>query len=154
MFLERSITEEFTARLLAAYAQVRIGDPRDADTLMGPLIDEDAVDQMMAAIADATAQGGEVIYGAHRIDGPGYFVEPTIIRARQGMEVCQQETFAPILYLFDVDSIEEAIAQQNDVAQGLSSAMFTTNLINAETFLSHRGSDCGIANVNSSEYNP
>ena len=148
VFLERSITEEFTERLLAAYAQVRIGDPRDADTLMGPLIDEDAVDQMMAAIADATAQGGEVIYGGHRIDGPGYFVEPTIIRARQGMEVCQQETFAPILYLFNVDSIEEAIAQQNHVAQGLSSAMFTTNLINAETFLSHRGSDCGIANVN------
>ena len=148
VFLERSIASEFTERLLVAYAQVRIGDPRDAGTLMGPLIDDGAVDQMMTAIADSTAQGGEVIYGGTRIDRPGCFVEPTIIRARHGMEVCRQETFAPILYLFGVDSIDEAIAEQNDVDQGLSSAIFTTNLISAETFLSHRGSDCGIANVN------
>ncbi len=115
---------------------------------MGPLVNEQAIDDMMAALDRARAEGAEVVCGGKRIDRPGYFVEPTIVRAEKHLDVARDETFAPILYVFPVDSLEEGIEAQNSVDQGLSSAIFTTNLLSAETFLSARGSDCGIANVN------
>jgi aldehyde dehydrogenase (NAD+) len=148
LFLHRPIARGFTDRLIAAYRQVRIGDPLDERTLMGPLIDEAAAEQMMAALAQVRAQGGEILCGGRRLDRPGFFVEPTVVRARPDMPIVQEETFAPILYVFEVATLEEALTHHNRVPQGLSSSIFTTNLLAAETFLSHRGSDCGIANVN------
>ena len=140
--------ERVTDALIKAYRQVRIGDPLDPDTLMGPLSDEAAVQRYEAAIASAVGEGGEVLTGGKRIDRPGSFVEPTIIRVRNEWEIVQSETFAPILYVIPFGDLEDAIAMQNDVAQGLSSAIFTLNMRNAERFLSAVGSDCGIANVN------
>jgi aldehyde dehydrogenase (NAD+) len=152
VLLHKGIAREFTERLLKAYKQVRIGSPLEAGTLMGPLIDRQAVDTMMAAIETAKKQGGEVLCGGHKLEGKGYeggcYVEPTIIKAKPGMPILQHETFAPILYLVEVSSLEEAIQVQNDVPQGLSSSIFTNSMISAETFLSAMGSDCGIANVN------
>jgi aldehyde dehydrogenase (NAD+) len=115
---------------------------------MGPLVDEDAVDAMMNALEAVRAQGGEILCGGKRIDRPGFYVEPTIVRAKPDMKIVREETFAPILYLIPVDSLDDAIAIHNGVDQGLSSSIFTRNLQAAETFLSHEGSDCGIANVN------
>jgi aldehyde dehydrogenase (NAD+) len=131
-----------------AYSQVNIGDPLDQQVLMGPLIDQSAVNNFKAAVEAAVEAGGEVIYGGNVIDGAGYFVEPTIIKAENQWEVVQNETFAPILYVMTFSTIEEAIELQNNVRQGLSSAIFTNNIQNAELFLSTVGSDCGIANVN------
>ena len=148
LILQRGIAAELTDRLVRAYAQVRIGDPLDDRTLMGPLVDRAAVDDMMAALERVKAEGGTILCGGKKLDRAGFFVEPTIVRAPKGMPIACEETFAPILYVFEVDTLEEAIALQNDVPQGLSSSMFTTNVISAETFLSARGSDCGIANVN------
>ncbi|MDP6461618.1 MAG: aldehyde dehydrogenase family protein [Gemmatimonadota bacterium] len=148
VFLHRSIAEEFTARLTAAYASVRVGHALAEDTLMGPLVDEDAVRTFEEAIKTIRAEGGEILHGGNRVDGPGFFVEPTLVKAKPGMPITREETFAPILYLFDYDDLDQAIAAQNGVDQGLSSAIFTTDLLEAEEFLSHRGSDCGIANVN------
>jgi len=139
---------ELEQRLVHAYGQVRIGNPLDSQTLMGPLIDAGAVERYQAAVAAARAAGGEVIYGGHPLSKPGNFVEPTIIRARNEWEIVQTETFAPILYLIPVDSLSAAIKLHNSSAHGLSSALFTDRLQNAETFLSAVGSDCGIANVN------
>jgi aldehyde dehydrogenase (NAD+) len=139
---------ELERRLVHAYRQVRIGDPLDPGTLMGPMIDRTAVQGFEAAVAAARAAGGEVLCGGKVIDRPGNFVEPTIVRARNDWPIVQKETFAPILYLIPVPSLEEAIAMQNASAHGLSSAIFTDRLQNAEAFLSASGSDCGIANVN------
>ncbi len=148
LVLQRGVAKALTDRLVAAYRRIRIGDPLDPDTLMGPLIDAGAVDDMMKALDRAREQGAEILCGGGRIDRPGHFVEPTIVRAPKGLAIAQEETFAPILYVFEVDDLDEALAIHNDVPQGLSSSLFTTNLLSAETFLSHRGSDCGIANVN------
>jgi aldehyde dehydrogenase (NAD+) len=148
LLLQRRIAASFTERLIAAYGQVRIGDPLDERTLMGPLVNESAVFDMLDGLNDAVEEGGEVISGGNRLDRPGFFVEPTLVRARASMPVVRQEIFAPILYVMEYDDLEEAIAWHNDVPQGLSSAIFTSNLHEAETFLSARGSDCGIANVN------
>ena len=148
LLLQRGIAEKFTERLVNAYSQVNIGDPLDESTLMGPLIDESAINDMMDAMKKVEEQGGEVLCGGGKIDRPGYYVQPTIVKAHKGMDIVQHETFAPILYVFEFDTLDEAIAIHNDVPQGLSSSIFTTNMISAETFLSHRGSDCGIANVN------
>ena len=146
VFLQRGISPLITERLLAAYPQLPIGNPLDPGTLVGPLIDAGAVDNMMRGIAKIREQGGEVLYGGdHR---GGNYVTPALVRAKPGMPVLKEEIFAPILYLIDFVDIEQAIEWHNDVPQGLSSAMFTTNLISAETFLSARGSDCGIANIN------
>ncbi|HME10993.1 MAG TPA: aldehyde dehydrogenase family protein, partial [Bryobacteraceae bacterium] len=134
------------AKLKAAYAQIRIGDPLDPATLMGPLIDRDAVEHMQAALKRIQAEGGEVIFGGKAREG--CFVEPTLVKAHPAMTILKEEVFAPILYLVEFDTLEQVIGWHNDVPQGLSSAMFTTNLISAETFLSARGSDCGIANIN------
>ncbi len=115
---------------------------------MGPLVDGGAVDDMMTALEAIREQKGEILLGGKRLDRAGHFVEPTLVRARADMPITRDETFAPILYLFEVDTLDEAIELQNDVPQGLSSSIFTTSLATAETFLAHRGSDCGIANVN------
>ncbi len=148
LFLQKGIARDFTSRLARAYGQIRIGDPLDESTLMGPLIDQGAVDEMMDALEKIREQGGEVIHGGNRVERPGFFVEPTLVRARPEIPMAQEETFAPILYVFEFDDLDEAIRHHNAVPQGLSSSLFTTDLLSAETFLSHRGSDCGIANVN------
>ncbi|HVO45302.1 MAG TPA: aldehyde dehydrogenase family protein [Steroidobacteraceae bacterium] len=139
---------EIERRLVHAYDQVRIGNPLEPTTLMGPLIDAGAVERYRTAIAKARAAGGEVLCGDKVLPGPGHFVAPTIIRARNEWPIVQTETFAPILYVSPVDSLEQAIEQQNASAHGLSSALFTDRLQNAELFLSAAGSDCGIANIN------
>jgi aldehyde dehydrogenase (NAD+) len=115
---------------------------------MGPLVKDGAVLDMLDGLKEAGLQGGEVLTGGNRLDGPGFFVEPTIVSATPSMPVVKEEIFAPILYVMEYDTLDEAIAWHNDVPQGLSSAIFTSNLYEAENFLSARGSDCGIANVN------
>jgi aldehyde dehydrogenase (NAD+) len=148
VLVHKSRLEELEKRLVRAYTQVKIGDPLDSGTLMGPLIDSAAVKRYEAAIEAARKAGGEVLCGAKVLPGPGNYVEPTIIRARNEWEIVQTETFGPILYVIPVDSLEAALEQQNASAHGLSSAIFTDRLQNAEAFLSATGSDCGIANVN------
>ena len=148
LFVHESIMDRVTDALIKAYEQVKIGDPLDPATLMGPLTDEAAVKRYEAAIASAVSEGGEVLTGGSRLDRPGCFVEPTIIRVRNEWDIVQSETFAPVLYVIPFTDLDDAIAMQNDVAQGLSSAIFTLNMRNAERFLSAAGSDCGIANVN------
>jgi aldehyde dehydrogenase (NAD+) len=148
LFLHESVADRFLERLVKAYRSIPVGDPLQAGTLMGPLIDGLAVQQYEQAIATATSQGGEVLVGGKRIDRPGHYVEPTLIAARPDMPIVQQETFAPILYVFRYADLADAIRWQNDVPQGLSSALFTDSFRAAEEFLSARGSDCGIANVN------
>ena len=147
------IIDALEKKLLAAYATVPIGNPLDRGTLMGPLIDAMAVEAMMGALAQVREQGGKVLCGGERADVPselqgGNYVTPAIVRARADMDVVQSETFAPVLYTIPITGVEEAIRVQNDVPQGLSSAIFTMNVRHAERFLSAVGSDCGIANVN------
>lgn len=148
LIVHESRYAELTERLVAAYTKITIGDPLDSSILMGPLIDQPAVDNFLYAVNEARQLGGKVLFGGHKKAGRGYFVEPTIIQAENHWDVVQRETFAPILYLMKYHTIPEAIALQNDVPQGLSSAIFTENLQHAEYFLSEQGSDCGIANVN------
>jgi len=148
LILQKGIAKDVVSRLVAAYKQVRIGDPLEASTLMGPLIDPGASSDMVAALDRVKKEGGEVLCGGGKLDRPGNFVEPTLVRVKKGMETPKDETFAPILYIYEVDTLEQAIAIQNDVPQGLSSAIFTDSVRRAEEFLSHGGSDCGIANVN------
>jgi aldehyde dehydrogenase (NAD+) len=148
LIIHESIYDSFLEKLINAYKQVKIGDPLDNSTLMGPLVNEQAVDNYLNAIETATDSGGKVIFGAKILTSDGYYVKPTIISAQNHWEIVQEETFAPILYVMKYSSIDEAISIHNDVPQGLSSSMFTTNIRNAERFLSNRGSDCGIANVN------
>jgi L-aminoadipate-semialdehyde dehydrogenase len=148
LILQRGIAKDIVSRLERAYGQVRIGDPLEPTTLMGPLIDAGAADDMMAALDRVKKEGGEVLCGGRKLDRPGHFVEPTLVRVTRGMQTPKDETFAPILYIYEVDALDQAIAIQNDVPQGLSSAIFTGSMRSTEEFLSHRGSDCGIANVN------
>lgn len=152
LFLQKGIAEDLTQKIVEAYKQVKIGNPLQEGTLVGPLIDTDAVAMYSKAIEAAKAQGGEILAGGRVLEGEGYesgcYVEPTIIRATKDMEIVKEETFAPILYVMTVDSLEEAIEAQNDVDQGLSSSLFTLNMRASEKFLSAAGSDCGIANVN------
>ena len=146
LFLHRDIAGPMMEKLKVAYAQIPIGSPLDESTLMGPLIDRSAVDAMRAALERIRTEGGEIIFGGQELGG--CFVQPALVKARPEMPILKQEVFAPILYLIDFESLDQAIAWHNDVPQGLSSAMFTTNLISSETFLSAQGSDCGIANIN------
>ena len=148
LIIHESIYDSFLEKLINAYKQVKIGDPLDNSTLMGPLVNEHAVDNYLNAIETATDSGGKVIFGGKILSSDGYYVKPTIISAQNNWEIVQEETFAPILYVMKYSSIDEAISIHNDVPQGLSSSIFTTNIRNAERFLSNRGSDCGIANVN------
>ncbi len=148
VLVHESRIDELQQRLIAIYRQVRIGDPMDPKVLMGPLCDAGSVTRFEAALAEARKQGAEVICGGKVLPGPGHFVEPAIVRARNDMVIVQHETFAPILYLIPFANLEEAIEAQNASAYGLSSAIFTDRLQHAEKFLSASGSDCGIANVN------
>ena len=131
-----------------AYSQVHIGDPLDDKTLMGPLIDQGAIDAYLVALDKVIKEGGKILYGGEVLDRNGFYVLPTIVQAKNHYKIVQEETFAPILYLIAYDTIEDAIRIHNDVPQGLSSSIFSTNILNSEIFLSHEGSDCGIANVN------
>jgi aldehyde dehydrogenase (NAD+) len=153
LILHREIADAFLQRLVSAYRTIRIGDPLAEGTLVGPLVNARAVEGFLHAVAAAKQQGGSVLVGGARADVPGcagHFVQPTIVRApaNNQLAIAAEETFAPILYAFTYDSLDEAIALQNSVDQGLSSAIFTDGLRNAERFLSPAGSDCGIANVN------
>jgi aldehyde dehydrogenase (NAD+) len=151
MIVESGIKGDVLKRLVDAYRQVRIGDPLDPATLMGPLVNASAVDEMMAAVEIAKEQGGRVLTGGKRADVPGlggHFVEPTIIEIDRDAPIVEVETFAPILYVTEARDVRDAIALQNGVPQGLSSAIFTNSLRASELFLSAEGSDCGIANVN------
>jgi len=148
LFVHESIASSVKEALVKAYQQVRIGDPLDPDTLMGPLTGERAVQQFLDAVESARGEGGEVLTGGNRIDRPGFFVEPTIIEASNDWKIVQEETFAPILYVITFSDLDDAMQMHNNVAQGLSSAIFTNDLRSAERFLSAAGSDCGIANVN------
>ncbi len=148
LFVQEAVYHKLVPHLVHAYQQVKIGNPLEPDVLMGPLIDQEAVNAYQQAIEQAKQHGGKIIYGGKVLDEPGFFVEPTIIEITQQHDIVKHETFAPILYVMPYKNLNDAIAQQNDVPQGLSSAIFTNNLQNAEIFLSAQGSDCGIANVN------
>ena len=148
LIMHRGISDQVSKRLVEAYARVPIGDPLDDGVLMGPLIDQSAVDTFAAAVGIAQEQGGEVLSGGNVLDRKGHFVEPTLIKMPAGAPILDVETFAPILYIIEFDQLSEAVAINNGVNQGLSSAIFTDSMKSAERFLSHEGSDCGIANVN------
>ena len=148
LIVHESCYEELVARLVKAYAQVQIGNPLEKEVLMGPLIDQVAVEGYRAALDEIKQEGGEILHGGRVLTRPGYFVEPTIVRAQNHWPVVQRETFAPILYVMTFTTIDEAIAMQNDVRQGLSSALFSNDVRRSERFLSATGSDCGIANIN------
>jgi aldehyde dehydrogenase (NAD+) len=143
------ISDQLTKRLVDAYNQVNIGDPLDENTLMGPLVYQNSVEEMFDALEKVKADGGDILTGGKmRPDLGPNFVEPTIIKMPAQTEIVKQETFAPILYILDYKDIDEAIRIHNDVPQGLSSAIFTNSMRTVERFLSAGGSDCGIANVN------
>ena len=152
LIIQDSVYDKFTSKLVKIYEQLNIGNPLDQKNHMGPLIDKDAVKKYSMAIMDAENEGGRVLFGGKVLEGEGYesgtYVTPTLIEAKNHLRIVQEETFAPITYLLKYSRIEEAIAMQNDVRQGLSSAIFTNNIQEAHIFLSAKGSDCGIANVN------
>ncbi len=148
LLVQKGVAKEVVARLKKIYGSIAIGDPLAAGTLMGPLIDEHAVADYERALAQAKEQGGTVLYGGKRLARPGFFVEPTLVAASAAMPIVQEETFAPILYVIEVDDVADAIRVNNGVPQGLSSAIFTSDVRASEAFLSAAGSDCGIANVN------
>ena len=153
LIIHSSIYDKVKDALANAYKQLRIGDPLDQNNHVGPLIDQDAVNMYLKAIEAAKAEGGTIVVEGGVLEGPGYesgcYVKPAIIEAENSFAIVQHETFAPILYLMKYDgSVEDAIEMQNNVPQGLSSAIMTSDLKDSEKFLSYAGSDCGIANVN------
>jgi aldehyde dehydrogenase (NAD+) len=152
LLVHEKVVDDLQARLVKAYAQCRIGNPLDKKTLVGPLVDEASAKAFDHAVKSAVEQGGKVVQGGKRASVKGCkggaYVEPTIIRCDGCLPIVKEETFAPILYILPVKSVDEAIALNNDVPQGLSSSIFTMNVRDAERFLSATGSDCGIANVN------
>ncbi|MGD8450829.1 MAG: aldehyde dehydrogenase family protein [Phycisphaerae bacterium] len=167
IIVHNAVRDELIKRLVKAYQSVPIGDPLKEGTLMGPLVTHDAVSDMQKAIARVKEEGGEILYGGEKLDGAqypgGHYVKPCIAAAKNEFKIVQEETFAPILYIIGyggktapaagdtktlISEIDEAIRIHNDVPQGLSSAVFTTNVLESERFLAHTGSDCGIANVN------
>ena len=150
VFVQKGVAGKVAAALCKAYGSIKPGDPLAEGTLLGPLISQQSVAAFKNAIAQAKAQGGEVLCGGEVVDRPGNYVQPTIISApkQESFPIAWEETFAPILYLFEVDSLEQAIENQNAVTQGLSSAIFTDSMSSSERFLAASGSDCGIANVN------
>ncbi len=148
LFLHSSVADEMVGKLVKAYGSITIGDPLSDGILMGPLVNTNAMDDYDNALVKVREQGGEVLYGGNRLDRSGHFVEPTIVRLPEQIPIACEETFAPILYVLAYDDLDEAIRMHNTVDQGLSSAVFTSSMYSAERFLSHEGSDCGIANVN------
>ena len=148
IFVHEDVYDELKDKLVNAYDQVRIGNPLDFDTLMGPLINGNAIVDYENAINKIKESGGKILCGGTRINVAGNFVNPTIAEVQNDWDIVQEETFAPILYIMKFKSIKDALNMHNDVPQGLSSSIFTNDIKNAEYFLSNRGSDCGIANVN------
>jgi aldehyde dehydrogenase (NAD+) len=152
LIIHSSIYESFKQKLIKAYSGASIGHPLNPTTLVGPLIDTGAVNDFTKAITNVVAEGGKVVYGGTVCSGPGFesgcYVVPCIIEAQNHYHMVQEETFAPILYIMKYDTIEEAVQMQNSVPQGLSSSIFSNHVLETESFLSHAGSDCGIANVN------
>ncbi|SHM96490.1 aldehyde dehydrogenase (NAD+) [Chitinophaga jiangningensis] len=152
LIIHEKVYDAFIARLVKAYSQLRIGNPLDENNHVGPLIDKDAVNAYLKSIAQISAQGGKFLVEGGVLEGPGYetgcYVRPCIAEVQNHFAIVQHETFAPILYVMKYQTLKEGIAFQNDVPQGLSSAIMTLNLREAEEFLSAAGSDCGIANVN------
>ncbi|MDJ0792103.1 MAG: aldehyde dehydrogenase family protein [Acidimicrobiia bacterium] len=148
LIVHTDVIDELSQRLVDAYATIPVGDPLDPSVLVGPMIDQTAVDTTRAAVEIAVEQGGELLAGGNEIDGPGFFFEPTLMRIPADAPIVQDETFGPLMYLIEVADLDEAIAVQNGVPQGLSSAIFTDSVRSSERFLSPEGSDCGIANVN------
>ncbi|MGB5846467.1 MAG: aldehyde dehydrogenase family protein, partial [Anaerolineales bacterium] len=149
IIVQEEIAATFSQQLVSAYQQVRLGDPLEDSTLMGPLVNGSAVEDMLDALEQAKQEGGQILTGGKmRPDLGPNFVEPTIIKMPAQTKIVEKETFAPILYLMEYKNLDEAIQMHNAVPQGLSSAIFTNNLRTAEEFLSVNGSDCGIANVN------
>jgi len=148
VIVHENIFDGLLDKVISAYKQVSIGDPLNDGTLMGPLVNENAVKDHFSAIDRAIDHGGKLHYGGNEVSGKGTHVEPVIIEAENHWDIVQEETFTPILYIMKYKELSEAIGMHNDVPQGLSSAMFTLNIKNAETFLSSVGSDCGIANIN------
>lgn len=152
LIVHESIADQLVDKIVAAYRTLTIGDPRDEKNLVGPLINEGSYNDMQKALADAQEQGGTVLVGGGRVLADelpdAYYVEPAVVRMPAQTEVMLHETFAPILYVLTYSDFDEALELQNNVPQGLSSAIFTQDQAEAEIFLSSRGSDCGIANVN------
>lgn len=148
LFVHEAIYDKLMPRLMSIYQTIKIGDPLDENNLMGPLVDKAAVQQFSKAMEDIKKSGGQILFGGNVLKTPGFYVEPTLVLAENHWDVVQRETFAPILYVMKFKTVEEAIQLQNQSHHGLSSAIFTENLLHAEMFLSARGSDCGIANVN------
>ena len=148
LFTHENIFDQTVEKLVNAYQQIRIGDPLDTEILMGPLIDQKAVNKFIDVLKKLQKLGGKVLYGGEVLPNKGNFVLPTIAKAENHWEIVQQETFGPLLYVMPFKSISEAIDLQNNVPQGLSSSLFTNNIKHSELFLSAVGSDCGIANVN------
>ncbi|HEY3740298.1 MAG TPA: aldehyde dehydrogenase family protein, partial [Bryobacteraceae bacterium] len=146
LFVQKGIAQAVTEKLVAAYERLRIGNPMESDTLVGPLIDEDAVKMMMDGLDRIREAGATVIHGGEKIEG--CYVKPAIVKAVAGLKILKEEIFAPILYIVEFDHLQDGILAHNNVPQGLSSSMFTSSVASAETFLSHAGSDCGIANIN------
>lgn len=149
IIVHKSISAKLIDALIQAYKKVVIGNPLDNNVLMGPVVDKQAINDMLAALSQARQQGGKVLYGGNLLPDIGsLFVEPAIVKMPAQTKIVREETFAPILYLLEYGTMDEAIKIHNSVPQGLSSSIFTNDLLEAETFLSHVGSDCGIANVN------
>jgi len=149
LIIHESVYDELKERLVSIYKDLNIGDPLEADTLVGPLIDSAAVSAMQNALKEVKAAGGSVLCGGDVLDEmKGHYVKPAICEVQNHYEIVQNETFAPILYLIKYSTLDEAIELHNGVRQGLSSSLFTLNMREAENFLSHHGSDCGIANIN------
>jgi aldehyde dehydrogenase (NAD+) len=148
LIVQRSIVPSVVERLKRAWSKIRIGDPFKPGNLIGPLIDKAAVTAFEKAVGEARELGGEVLIGGRVLPGPGYYVEPTLIRGKADWPCVQHETFAPILYLIEYDTFEEALKLHNGVPQGLASGLESTNVRHIEAFLSAHGSDCGIAKVN------
>ncbi|MCX6290702.1 MAG: aldehyde dehydrogenase family protein [Bacteroidetes bacterium] len=152
LIIHESVYENFKTKLVNSYQHIHIGHPLDKNTLVGPLIDKHAVADFLNAIERVKKEGGKIIYGGEVMTGNGFesgcYVKPCIAEVGKNLQVVCEETFAPLLYIMKYKTIDEAIALHNDVPQGLSSAIFSKNLLETEKFLSHEGSDCGIANVN------
>jgi aldehyde dehydrogenase (NAD+) len=152
LIIHESIYDAFKQKLVKAYQHVKIGNPLDPSTLVGPLIDKNAVNDFTNAIAQVKKEGGSIVCGGETLSGPGYesgcYVTPCIAEVENHFAIVQHETFAPVLYLIKYKFLDEAIALQNDVPQGLSSSIFSNNMRETEMFLAASGSDCGIANVN------
>ena len=148
LIIHESIYKDLVGRLINAYKQVKIGDPLEEDTLMGPLVNQSAVNDFLGAIKKVKEKGGEIIFGGEKYLDNANYVLPTIIKAENNWSIVQEETFSSILYVMTYKTLDEAIHMHNDVPQGLSSAMFTQSIKNSELFLSSIGSDCGIANIN------